>query len=154
MLNFLSNIFCQLNIFSIFGHHKLESGSGVRFRWKSLDPDLNPDPKHYHFSYMGWRGSSSKKEVIILDLPAVYRGAITIIKGNESNPPVCKGPTQQECLLENRTVLINVFLLYLSEVQVPESCMVKKNIGTKSFMIFPFSMNVSRHRKDLSTLVI
>ncbi len=67
---------------------------------KSLDPDLNQDRNTIIFltvSYRGLRGSTgtSKKEVIILDLPTVYRGAITIIKGNESNPPVCKGPTQQ-----------------------------------------------------------
>ncbi len=88
---FYQTLFANCTFFCILGHHKLGSGSGVRFRWKSLDPDQNPDPKQCHFSYRGLRGSTgtSKKKVIILDLPAVYRGAITIIKDNESNPPVC-----------------------------------------------------------------
>ncbi len=43
----------------------------------------------------------------------MYRGAITIIKSNESNPPVCKGPTQQVCLLENGTVLITMSFFHI-----------------------------------------
>ncbi len=96
---FLSNIFLP----TVHFMHSWSSKTWIRIRatnsLKSLDPDLNPDPKHYNFSYCFLQGDCAevlaRKKVIILELPTVYRGAITIIKGNESNPPVCKGPTQQ-----------------------------------------------------------
>ncbi len=132
--------------FCIFGHQKLDE-IGYEFTKKAWIRIRNTII-FLTFSYRGLRGRTSKKEVIILDLPAVYRGAITIINGNESNPPVCKGPTQQECLLENGTVLINVFFLHLSKVQVPEELHGKveyRNKVVHDFSDFSlFRMNVSR----------
>ncbi len=120
---FLSNIVCQLYIFGFLVITNLDQDPGYEFTKKpGSGSESGSETISFPLLFLtgGLRGSTSKKEVIILDLPAAYRGAITIIKGNESNPPVCKDPTQQECLPENGTVLINVFLLHLSEVQVPK----------------------------------